>query len=103
MIPNPKWFPSSLQDRAAWYGNFGTNIGSVGPTLGLTVGDLSSISKDTSNMIFMASTALAIDAYADAIRSYRRGITEGGIGDPTPEFPTDITFSLPFVVDTGIF
>jgi hypothetical protein len=54
-------------------------------------------------MGFMAEAALIIESYADAIRSYRRVITEGDIGDPTPVFPTDITFSLPFVVDTGMF
>ena len=34
---------------------------------------------------------------------YRKIITEGDIGDPTPEFPANPAFALPVVQPTGIF
>ena len=38
-----------------------------------------------------------------AIVQYREVITEGDIGDPTPDFPANPAFALPVVQPTGIF
>ena len=103
MIPSPKWFPSSLQDRAAWFDNFNTQMQAIGTTLGFTAPELLSLNRDNDAIQFLATSAVTLDAYADAVRTYRRVITEGNIGDPTPEFPADIALSLPFAIDTGIF
>src|SRR5258707_13969522 len=95
MTPSSKWFPTNLQDRAAWYDNFNTQLQVVGAGLGLASGDLSSMVKDNANFQFLASTTTQLDAYAGAVRQYRVVFTEGNIGDPTPEFPADPSFTLP--------
>lgn len=102
-IPSSKWFPSSLQDRAAWYTNFNTNIQIVGASLGLTAGELTSIAHDWETFDYIANAAVTVDSYTDAIRNYRKVVTEGDVGDPTPGFPADISFSLPFAIATGLF
>jgi hypothetical protein len=102
-IPSNSWFPQSLQERAAWYDNFNTQMQAIGTTLGLTAGDLSDVQKDNDVMQFLANTAVEADAFIDAIRQYRKIITEGEIGDPNPPFPANPAFALPASVDTGMF
>ena len=41
--------------------------------------------------------------FAISARNYRKVITEGDIGNVEPDFPPDITLSLPAPVPTGIF
>ena len=103
MIPSRAWFPASLQERAAWFVNFKANIQGVGLTLGMTVGEITSVGQDSDIMDFLATTSVAVDAYIDGIRNYRKIISEGNIGDPTPAFPADVSFALPTPVDTGLF
>jgi len=103
MIPSPRWFPTTLQERAAWYNNFNTQIQLIGVTLGLGPAELSSISDDNDDMQFLATSAVTLDAYVDAVRTHRRVITEGNIGDPTPVFPASIALAFPITVQTGMF
>lgn len=95
MIPSRTWFPQSLQERAAWYDNFNTQIQTIGATLTLTAADLTAIAGD--NVIFqaVANIAVELEAYKDAVRQYRIIITEGDIGDPTPAFPALPVYSSP--------
>lgn len=104
MIPSKNWFPTNLQDRAAWYDNFNTQIQIIGAALGLTAPERDSIGEDNQMLQFLATTAVTIDAYTDGIRQFRKTITEGDIGDPTPVFPADIVLAAPAgTVTTGIF
>ena len=95
MIPNRRWFPLSLQERAAWYKNFNNQIQTIGASLGLTVAELESVAKDDANLQFLASTAVQLESYAAAVRQYRVIFTEGAIGDRTPAFPADLSFAPP--------
>lgn len=103
MIPNPKWFPTSLQERAAWYQNFATQFVVVGTQLGFTALDQSAIAADNAMIQFLANTAVELEAYKDAARQFRVIITEGNIGEPMPAFPADPAFTVPASVATGIF
>ena len=103
MIPDQRWFPTSLQERAAWYDNFNIQIQLIGLTLGLTAGELAGIAKDNDNMQFVANVATQLAAYRNAVRQYRVVFTEGNVGDPPPAFPADVTFTLPFPQPTGAF
>lgn len=103
MIPSQTWFPTNLQERAAWYENFDDNIQLIGAGLGLTVPELASIASDNDVMQFLAETDVTVTAYTDAIRNYRKTITEGDIGDAVPDFPADIALTLPSVIPTGMF
>ena len=53
-------------------------------------------------MQFLARTRVAVEAYAKAIRQYTNDILELPVGEPTPAFPADPSFTLPNVVPTGI-
>ena len=103
MTPSSKWFPTNLQERAAWYDNFNTNIQIIGASLGLTAPELTLIDKDNGVIEYLAAADVTVNAYVDGVRMYRRVITEGDIGDPVPDFPADISLSLPSVIATGMF
>jgi len=106
MIPSQKWFPSSLQERAAWFGNFETqfSVNGLGTTLGFVAADMTAVTNDNAAMQFVADLQTGVDAYADAVRQYRKIITEGNDGDPAPAEPLAPTGGLPLPVPaTGIF
>ena len=103
MTPSSKWFPLSLQERAAWYTNFNTQIAGLGASLGITPAEITSINNDSEVLTFLSDAAVSLDAYMAAARAYRKTITEGQIGDPTPTFPSDTTTDLPVIIATGMF
>jgi hypothetical protein len=103
MIPSFRWFPTSLAARAAWYLNFYTQFAIVGPSLGFTAAEITGVSDDNLVMQFLADIFNQIKAYESAMTQYRKIITEGDIGDPTPGFPGDPTFALPKEIATGLF
>ena len=61
----------------------------VGASLGLLPDDLARISEDNNVVQFLAATAVSVVAFTEAVRQYRIVITEGNIGEPTPDFPAD--------------
>lgn len=103
MTPSDRWFPTSLQNRAAWFNNFYNQFQVVSTSLGFTAADVTAVENDNNMMQFIASTALAIDAYKEATRQFRIRVSEGQIGDPTPAFPANPGFVPPTAVATGIF
>ncbi|MBK7393979.1 MAG: hypothetical protein IPI64_11885 [Chloracidobacterium sp.] len=103
MVPSPSYFPTNLQERAAWYDNFAAAIQALGAALGLTVAELAQITADNAMMQFMAAIDVEVNDYAASVRSFRKVMTEGDVGDPTPLFPADVTPTVPAAVPTGIF
>jgi hypothetical protein len=103
MIPSNKWFPTNLQERAAWFDNYSFKMQTLGAALGFSPAELSSIKNDNEWVQFLATAAVTADTYDEAMRSFRRTLTEGNIGDPDPSWPADITFTLPDPVETGIW
>lgn len=95
MIPSNRWFPSSLQERAAWFANFSTQFAIVGAGLGFTPAEIDAVQDDGEVFQFLASMAVQLDAFRSAVQQYRSIITEENIGDPTPAFPANVTFALP--------
>ena len=103
MIPSKNWFPMNLQDRAAWFGNFNSQMQDIGLTLGFVAGDLTALEADNDIIQFLAESDVSLSAYTDAVRNYRKGVTEGNIGERTPGLPANITLTSPGPVPTGIF
>jgi hypothetical protein len=103
MIPSSSWFPRSLQERAAWYENFNLQVQTSGATLGLTISDVTQIGEDNAMMQFLATAAVTLEAYNEAVTQFRNIITAGDIGDTPPPFPADPTFSAPVIPPVGIF
>lgn len=103
MIPNPAYFPTNLQARAAWYANFAKQAATTGAQFNLTPAEITQIQDDNNVIQFLAEAAVTLDAYEEAVRQYRKIITEGNVGDPTPNFPADISLPLPKIIPTGMF
>lgn len=92
MIPSRRWFPLSLQERAAWFDNF-RNVFSVnGVSLGFTPANIASVENDNTCVQFLAATAVSLEAFKNAVLQYRVIVTEGKIGEPTPAFPANVGF-----------
>lgn len=103
MIPSPSWFPQSLQTRAAWYQNFYTQIAIVGASLGFSAAEIDGFGDDNTVMQFLADGDTQLNAFGSAVRQYRKIITEGDIGEPTPAFPANPAFALTTTIVTGLF
>jgi hypothetical protein len=83
--------------------NFNIQLQLVGPAMGITPAEITAFGLDNDNFQFLADAAVQIDAYTEAVRQYRKVYTEGDVGAPTPDFPPDITLTLPGVRPTGLF
>lgn len=103
MIPDKRWFPSSLQERAAWYRNFSAKMQTMGLSLGFTAPELVSLDEDAQTFSTLAAATLTLDTYVDGIRLFRKTISEGNIGDPPMTCPADISITMPFDPPTGMF
>jgi hypothetical protein len=103
MRPSNRYFPTSLAAQAAWFNNWAAGVGNVGASMGLSVAEIASVQADNTIVQFLAMTAVELDAYRSAVQQYRTIITEGKVGDPTPEFPAAIAPTLPTPVPTGIW
>lgn len=103
MIPSNNWFPGSLAARVAWFENFATQFATLAAGLGFTAADVTIVEDDNKIIQFLGDTAVESKVYDDALRQFRIIITEGRIGDPTPQFPANPTFTLPVVQPTGIY
>jgi hypothetical protein len=103
MIPSSTYFPASLADRREWLTNFNTNMQTIGVSLGFTAPELLSLSQDWQTFDYLATAQVTMDSYSKAVRTYRRSLTQGSIGEVAPAFPADISFSLPFTRPAGLF
>lgn len=103
MIPNNKWFPQSLIERAAWYANFNAQVQATGLTLGLTAADQAQILQDNNMMQFMATSSVTLENYGEAMTQFRNIITTGDIGDIAPPFPANPALTPPVNPPVGIF
>ena len=96
------WFPTSLQERAAWFHNFSNQFGVVGISLGFTAEEIAALEDDSQVFEFLAGATKSIDMFVDAFRQYRLVLTEGNIGEPSPSYPPNPAFAgIPCA--TGIF
>ena len=91
MIPNPAYFPTSLPGRAAWFGNFAAKFALVGLALGFTQDEIDAVLADNQLIQFLLAADTQGKAVESARRQFRKVITEGNIGDPTPSWPSPYT------------
>ena len=103
MIPNSAWFPSSLNARVAWYGNFSGQFTLVAIQLGFVTADIDAVTADNTMMQFLGSAQSQLDAISASIRAFRRTVTEGSIGDPAPIWPPSIIASPSEDRPAGLF
>lgn len=103
MIPSSKWFPTSLAERSAWYANLATQFDDVAISLGFTAADVTAVNDDHALLQSITAITMELDSYAAAVRQYRKIVTEGNTGDPTPAFPAMPTYVIAAAVPTGLF
>lgn len=103
MTPSNRWFPTSLAARAAWFLNFYTQFAIVAASLGFKPADVDAVEDDNTLMQYLADIFNQIKAYDSAMTQYRKLVTEGDIGDPTPAFPANPNFALAKEIATGLF
>jgi hypothetical protein len=103
MTPDHRWFPTSLQERAAWFQNFAANLAGVATVLGIEDTAVTAAAKDSAWMQFIAQKTVEIDAFKKAVREYRLSMTEGHVGDPGPVAPTAPTLTPPPAPAAGLF
>ena len=102
-IPSPKWFPQSLQERAAWFDNLALRFAQVAPGLGFLPAEVVTVQTDNTCLQDLASGKAQLDAFVEAVTQYRRNVLEGNIGEPTPVFPTAPTVTPAEQPPAGIF
>ncbi|MGD9562995.1 MAG: hypothetical protein AB7F88_12650 [Pyrinomonadaceae bacterium] len=103
MQPSNKWFPVPLQERAAWFQNFAAQFNQIGTGLGFLPSVLTQVQNDNTDFQFCADQTVEVEAFAKAFRLYRQTVTEGHVGDPAPQYPTNPSAAPPSQVPTGIF
>lgn len=103
MIPSRSWFPTTLQERAAWFQNFRVQFASLYVSLGFTSDDLDVVVADNNMMQFIAEATIAVDNFDDAMRTFRKQVTEGAQGGPPPSIPGYTSPDTPDDVPNGIF
>ncbi len=84
--------------------NFNAQFATVGvAVLGFTAATVTEVANDNESFQFLASNTGAIDSFVDAVRQFRIFLTEGNIGEPNPDYPTNPTAVPSIDVPTGIF
>src|SRR5205085_1938019 len=86
-IPSSKWFPTTIQERAAWFDTFITIFAPAGPSLGFTAAEVLAMQEDAGDFAAIAATQAALDNFAAAFRQFRISVTEDPVGTPQPSFP----------------
>lgn len=103
MVPSNSWFPTSWAERVAWYNAFAQAWATIYSQLGFTNQDLQQVQDDNAMMQFLGDNLEAIENYVDAVRAFRRVVTEGDVNGTTPDFPTIGNIQPGTPVPQGIF
>lgn len=103
MLPNQRWFPTNRTARAAWYGNFSEQFEKIAVSLGFSLADINAVKADNEIVQFTARSMTAAKAYSKALQNFQRLVTQGGIGEASPQFPAAPNFTPPPMVPAGIW
>jgi hypothetical protein len=104
MVPSKTWFPQALQERAAWYQNFTTQLAILAAGLGFTPAEVADVQADNDAFQFLAQVALEVESYDKAMTAYRKLTLEGENGKTGGELPLPPTYPVtPPTVDPGLF
>lgn len=101
--PSPLWYPTNLQDQAAWHVVFAGQATASGTTYGLTAAEVTQIEEDKDMVVFLAAGMNTIDAYVDAVRAFRKDVLESPVNGGTPTFPAALALGFPPSVPRGIW
>lgn len=101
--PSRSWCEAGLQERADRMNNFSTQFTIVGAGLGFLPAEIAAAQDDNTCMQGIASGAIELEAYVDAVRQYRTTVLTGDIGDPAAAFPAAPEITPGELVPVGIY
>ena len=99
---NPRFYPTSLQEQAAWWLNFAIQFALVAEALGFK-DSIVIVNSNSAAIQKLAAISVQLKAYRQAVQQFRATILYGLIGQPTPDFPALPSYGVPDVVPTGMF
>ena len=103
MIPSKNWFPTTIQERSAWFNNFINVFVPLGPSLGFSAAEVTAMQDDQQDFASIAVTQEALDNFSSAFRQFRISVTEDPVGTPLPTFPAVTWTGPPNGVPAGVF
>lgn len=98
-IPDPRFVPSDWAGQTDWFFNWDKQMSVVGSSLGFSAAELTRIHDDYLMLQFLRDTMVAMETFSSAVTNNRRIMSRGTIGEPTPGFPANTTFTLPVTTD----
>ena len=101
--PSNLWYPTNLQDQAAWHIIFSKQADIDGTTYGLTAGEVTQIEADKDMVVFLAAVTNTIDTFVDTVRTFRKDVMELPVDGTTPTFPATPTLGTVTAVPRGIW
>lgn len=101
--PSQTYYPTNLQDQAAWHVVFAAQAAIDGTSYGLTAGEVTQIEADKDMVVFLAAAANTIDTFVDTVRTFRKDVMELPVDGRTPGFPAALSLSPPADVPRGIW
>lgn len=101
--PSQLWYPTNLQDEAAWHIVFSDQAQIDGTSYGLTGGEVTQIQRDAAMVVFLAATANTLDTFVDTVRTFRKDVMELPVDGTTPTFPATPTITPAGDVPRGIW
>ncbi len=100
---NPRWYPTTIQEQAAWWQNFERQFSIVAASLGFRTGEPAIVTADAAVVIQLAAVAIQLKAYRRAVTQFQNTILTGSLGSTTPSFPALPTYGEAAPVPTGIY
>lgn len=94
-IPDPRFVPGDWAGQADWFQNWDKQMTIVGPSLGFSAAELTRIADDNAWIQFLRNVMVEVDNYSSAITNNRRIMSRGTIGEATPAFPPNTSFTVP--------
>ncbi|MEQ1922855.1 MAG: hypothetical protein ABL952_10140 [Pyrinomonadaceae bacterium] len=101
--PSQLWYPTNLQDEAAWHIIFSKQADIDGTTYGLTAAEVTQIENDKDMVVFLAEVTNTLDYFVDTVRSFRKDVMELPVDGTTPSFPATPTLGTVTAVPRGIW
>jgi len=101
--PSSLWYPTNLQDQAAWHVVFSKQADIDGTTYGLTAAEVTQIKNDKAMVVFLAEVTITLDTFVDTVRTFRKDVMELPVDGTTPTFPGTPTITPAADVPRGIW
>ena len=98
------FFPNSDQGKADWLDNFHTKLGGYATLLGVSAGEVTSVTNDTAMFNYIMDMQEAFKTFKQDVSKYKNYLRDGSHGAPIGDVPEAPTLPVaPTAVNDGIF